>query len=248
MKIGVIGIGAIGGTIARKLASEGHQVRVANSRGVDAVRQFATEIGAEAADVQGAVDGADAVVISIPFPAIQQLPKGLFDNLPGNVPVIDTGNYYPGMRDPQIAEIDGGKIETLWVSEQLGRSLVKAFNNIMARSLAERGKLKGEENRIALSVFGDDPTQKITAIGLIEQMGFTALDAGNLLESWRAQPGSPTYCCDYGVDELKAGLAAAVPDKLAERRDDFLASRGEYIGENPSHDDLVNLLRRINNP
>ena len=47
MKIGVIGIGNIGGTLARKFAASGHTVRVANSRGADAVKDFAASIGAE---------------------------------------------------------------------------------------------------------------------------------------------------------------------------------------------------------
>lgn len=52
MKIGVIGIGQIGGTIAKKLAKTGHMVKVANSKGIDSVADFAKEIGAIAADLQ----------------------------------------------------------------------------------------------------------------------------------------------------------------------------------------------------
>jgi 8-hydroxy-5-deazaflavin:NADPH oxidoreductase len=46
MKIGIIGTGNIGGTLARKLSAAGHDVRVANSRGLEGVRAFANEIGA----------------------------------------------------------------------------------------------------------------------------------------------------------------------------------------------------------
>ena len=38
MKIGIIGVGSIGSTLARKYAAAGHEVRVANSKGVDGVR------------------------------------------------------------------------------------------------------------------------------------------------------------------------------------------------------------------
>ena len=108
MKIGVIGTGNIGGTLARKLSAAGHEVRVANSRGPEGVRAFAEEIGASPVDARGAVEGADAVILSIPFPAVAKLPKGLFDGLPKSAPIIDTGNYYPGLRDPQIPEIEAG--------------------------------------------------------------------------------------------------------------------------------------------
>lgn len=73
MKIGIIGTGNIGGTIARKLRAAGHDIRVANSGGVSGVRAFADEIGAEPVDIRGAVDGADVVVLSIPLPALSTL-------------------------------------------------------------------------------------------------------------------------------------------------------------------------------
>lgn len=38
MKIGIIGTGNIGGALARKLSAAGHDIRVANSSGIEAVR------------------------------------------------------------------------------------------------------------------------------------------------------------------------------------------------------------------
>src|SRR6185369_4187614 len=105
MKIGIIGTGNIGGTLARKLSAAGHEVRVANSKGPEGVQAFANEIGALPVDVRGAVEGADVVILSIPFPAVAKLPEGLFDNLPASVPVVDTSNYYPGLRDPRIPDV-----------------------------------------------------------------------------------------------------------------------------------------------
>ena len=89
--------------------------------GLEAVRPFADEIGASAVDTRGAVEGVDLIVISIPFPAVAELPKDLFDAVPQDVPVIDSGNYYPGLRDPHIPEIDAGMPHSLWVAKQLGR-------------------------------------------------------------------------------------------------------------------------------
>ncbi len=96
MNIGFIGTGNIGGTLARRLSAAGHDVRVANSRGTEGVRALANEIGATAVDTRGAVKGVDLIVISIPFPAVAELPKDLLDTVPRDVPVVDTGNYYPG--------------------------------------------------------------------------------------------------------------------------------------------------------
>jgi 8-hydroxy-5-deazaflavin:NADPH oxidoreductase len=108
MKVGVIGTGNIGGTLARKLSAAGHDVRVANSRGLEGVRSFANEISATAVDTRGAVKDVDLIVISIPFAAVDELPKDLFDTVPQHVPIVDTGNYYPGLRDRHIHEIDAG--------------------------------------------------------------------------------------------------------------------------------------------
>lgn len=112
MKIGIIGIGNIGGTIARKLKAAGHEIRIANSRGPEGVRHFAEKIGVTAANVNGAVTGADAIFLSIPLPAMAQLPNGLLRGVPKDVPVIDTSNYYPGLRDSRIPEIDEGMPES----------------------------------------------------------------------------------------------------------------------------------------
>jgi 8-hydroxy-5-deazaflavin:NADPH oxidoreductase len=159
-KVGVIGTGNIGGTLARKLNVAGHDVLVANSRGREGVRAFANEIGATAVDFRGAVQGVDVIVLSIPFAAVAELPKDLFDTVPRDVPVIDTGNYYPGLRDPQIPEIDAGMPHSVWVSEQLPRPVIKAFNNILAHSLAELGLPEGSPGRLAIAVAGDDVRSK----------------------------------------------------------------------------------------
>ena len=160
MRIGVIGIGEMGGTLARRWSKKGHDVRVANSRGPEAVQQFADEIGAIATDIYGAVEGADVVLLSMPFPAVAKLPNDLFDRAATGVVIIDTANYYPDVRDPRIAEIDAGMPESVWISQQLGRPIFKAFNSIMFHALSELGKPEGSPDRIAIPVAGDDARGK----------------------------------------------------------------------------------------
>jgi 8-hydroxy-5-deazaflavin:NADPH oxidoreductase len=238
MKIGIIGTGNIGGTLARKLVAAGHEVRVANSKGADGVRAFADEIGALAADARGAVQGADVIILSIPFPAVAKLPKSLFDGVPATVPVIDTGNYYPALRDPHIAEIDTGKVESVWVTEQIGRPIIKAFNNILAYSLAELGRPPGADDRLAIAVAGDDAAAKAIVSRLVEEIGFDAVDAGSLAESWRQQPSTPVYCCDWNAEETRRTLAQAKPGEAARKRDAMLQTYAQ-LGPNPTHADIV---------
>lgn len=129
---------------------------MANSRGFEGVKAFADEIGVTGVDTSGAVDGADVIVLSIPLPAVAELPKDLFDTVPQDVSIVDTGNYYPELRDPHIPEIDAGMPQSVWVSKQLGRLVIKAFNNILAHSLAELGRPEGSPGRLAIAVAGDD--------------------------------------------------------------------------------------------
>lgn len=247
MKIGIIGTGNIGATLARKLVGAGHEVRVANSRGVEGVRAFAEEIGATPVDVPGAVEGADAVILSIPFPAIADLPKDLFNRLPDSVPVIDTGNYYPVMRDPNIPEIDEGMPETVWVSRQIGRPVIKAFNNILAYSLAELGRPQGASDRLAVAVAGDDPQAKTIVSGLVNETGFDPVDAGSLADSWRVQPSTPAYCCDQNAEEMREAIPFAKEGTAPKKRDRMVEDYSK-LGPNSTHADMVALNRVLNAP
>jgi hypothetical protein len=133
-------------------------------------------------------------------------------------PIIDTGNYYP-LRDGRIVEIERGKVESEWTSHVLGLPVIKAFNNIVADSLLHKGLPKGSKNRIALPVSGDDARSKQLVVALLDEMGFNAIDAGPLSESWRYQPGTPAYCPDPTIQQLPLLLQRAKRDKAAENRD-----------------------------
>ncbi|MCZ7450791.1 NAD(P)-binding domain-containing protein [Agrobacterium rhizogenes] len=241
MKIGIIGIGYIGSTLARKLASAGHEVSVANSKGADAVRPFADEIGATATDTKGAISGTDAVILSIPLLAIENLPKDLFKDLPANVPVIDTSNYYPGLRDPQIADLDAGEVEGVWVSRQIGRPIIKAFNNILSYSLAELGQPEGTPGRLAVAVAGDAAAKEI-AMAIVNEVGFDPVDGGSLAESWRQQPLTPGYCCDFDAPTMRKALDAAVEGE-AHTRWPVFKSKMATLGPDATHEDRVAMNR-----
>jgi predicted dinucleotide-binding enzyme len=206
MDIGIIGSGNIGSTLARHLTGLGHQVSIANSRGPASLAEVAAQTGAIAATVEQAARAQDVVIISIPEAAVPQLPRDILTT--SSAVIVDTGNYYPS-RDGQLAEIDGGLTDSEWVARLLGSRVVKAFNNIIADSLATRGVPAGSSGRICLSVAGDDSRAKKLVLGLIDALGFDGIDVGTLADSWRQQPGTPAYCRDLDKDGLKAALAQA---------------------------------------
>jgi predicted dinucleotide-binding enzyme len=243
MKIGIIGTGFIGATLAQKLAAAGHQVKVTNTRQPDELAQKARELGAAPATLPEVVQDVDVVFVSIPLHAIPKLPAGLLRDLPQEVVVADTSNYYP-QRDEKIDALENGQAESVWVAEQLGRPIIKAYNNILSQTLVEGGTAPGTPGRIAISVAGDDAQAKQRVAELISVTGFDVVDAGSLAESWRQQPGTPAYCTDLTAPELTQALAAAVPGKGPQVRDQIMAQLTQR-GTPPTREDLLALNRSL---
>lgn len=209
MEIGIIGSGEVGGTLARLLAERGHQVSIANSRGPQSLTALAAGIGASPVSVADAARAAQIVIVAIPTKAVPDLPRGLFADVPGSVVVIDTGNYHPELRDGRIHAIDRGMLDSEWVAQQLGRPVIKAFNNILATTLLEKGVPEGTTGRIALPVAGDPADARAAALHLVDDLGFDPVDGGGLDDSWRQQPGTPAYLHDLGATALRRALAQA---------------------------------------
>jgi predicted dinucleotide-binding enzyme len=222
MRIGIIGAGQIGGTLARRVTALGHDVSIANSRGPETLAALAKETGARPVTAHEAARAGEVVIVTIPLKNLARLPADLFDGVPADVVVVDTGNYYPRQRDGRIDPIENGATESRWVSDRLGRPVVKAFNNIYARHLLEHGKPKGAASRIALPIAGDDRRAKDIVIRLLDELGFDGVDGGSLDESWRQQPGTPVYGTDLDVAGVQRALAEAKP----ERGDAFRAGVG----------------------
>ena len=212
MKVGIIGAGNIGATLTRRLTALGHEVAVANSRGPQTLSELSDETGATAVAADEVAKDADVVIVTIPQKAIPLLPAGILDGAAAGAPIVDTGNYYPA-RDGRIEPIESGMAESRWVSEQLGRPVVKAFNTIRARHLLELGKPAGSPGRIALPVAGDDPNTKRTVMALVDALGFDPIDAGTIDESWRQQPGKPVYAADLDAAGATQALAEASPER-----------------------------------
>jgi len=219
-RCGVIGTGAEGGTLIRKLTRHGHEVRMAHSKELKGMTSLAEETGAKPVEISEVVKDVDIVFLSIPEKAIPELPKGLFKECSKDTIVVDCCNYYPS-RDGHCQEIDEGLPESIWVKNQIGRDVIKAFNSILSRALEDAGRPKGDkDNRIALPVAGDDPKAKEIIKKLIDEMGFDAYDAGDLAQSWRQQPGSPAYCTNLELKHLQLAIRAANKEVMPKLRDE----------------------------
>ena len=225
MKIGIIGAGFIGSALAVRLTSLGHSVAIANSRGPETLGEVAQKTGATPVTSQEAAHYGEIVVVTIPLKNIPDLPKDLFDGVPAEVPVIDTSNYYPLLRDGHISELEQGELtESEWVQQYLGRPVVKVFNNILADHLEKLGQPVGTPGRIGLPVAGDDRAAKQKVMALVEELGFDAVDDGSLHESWRQQPGTPCYAADLSAKELRQQLESLGTKRTEQQHAQFLAN------------------------
>jgi len=242
MKIGIIGTGAIGGTIAKKLAMAGHEVKVYSKGEQQKLEERARELGVLASTKDDIIDDVDVVIISVPTVAVQEL-SGLIANVSDRVIVIDTSNYYP-FRDGEIEDLKNGKVESVWVSETLGRPIIKAFNNLLAYSLEHGSKPEGAKDRIAMAVSGNDAEAKKIVSALVGNMGYDAVDAGSLADSWRHQPGTPAYCTELSAADLRRALGNGDKENAAHLRDQAIGKFMKFTIP-PTHEEVVTMNRSL---
>jgi predicted dinucleotide-binding enzyme len=208
MKIGLIGAGNIGGTLAKLFARAGHDVAVSNSRGPDTLRELEAELGERGRAVTAvqAADFGDVVVVSVPFGRYLEVPA---QGLSGKV-VIDTNNYYPE-RDGDFAELDEDRTTSSELLQaHLGDArVVKAFNAIYFVKLREEGRPAGTADRLGIPISGDDADAKRMVAELIDQIGFDAVDAGDLGTGGRLhQPGTSVYGQPLTATQIRDTLEA----------------------------------------
>ncbi|WP_104814821.1 NADPH-dependent F420 reductase [Kitasatospora sp. MMS16-BH015] len=213
--LGLIGSGNIGGTLARLAVAAGIDVVLSNSRGPETLADLVAELGprARAATPEEAARAGDWVVVTVPLKAYAQTPAAA---LVGKT-VLDTTNYYP-QRDGQIARLDSGEATSSeLVQEHLaGARVVKAFNNIFFGHLLSLARPAGAPDRSGLLIATDDPTARTEATALLDALGYDAVDAGSLADSWRFQPDTPAYGLPYLKDPSDAVNFAADPGHPAD--------------------------------
>jgi predicted dinucleotide-binding enzyme len=237
MKIGLVGVGHIGKTLALQLAKAGHDVSVANSKAPENMDPAVLATGARAVTAQQVVQDKEVIILSIPLNRIPEVAP-LFDGVPQQTTVIDTSNYYPA-RDSHIDDIEAGQVESLWVKQQLGRPIAKAWNAIGSDSFATKGKPAGSPDRIAIPIAADRDSDRTITMKLVEETGFDAFDTGSLADSWRQQPGAPIYCTDLTINEIQAVVNSAERERLPARRDLSVAAVMERMSSATKNPDAA---------
>jgi predicted dinucleotide-binding enzyme len=202
MRIGIIGAGRIGSTLAKHFVDAGHEVAVANSRGPETLRELAAQLGVQALTVDDVARFGELVVVSIPFGRYLDVPV---DALAGKT-VIDTNNYYP-QRDGHYPDLDSGAITSAELLQRhlIGAHVVKAFNAIRSDHLRDYGRPAGAQ-RYGIPIAGDSSEAKRQVTDLIDAMGFDPVDAGDLAAGRTFEPGTDLYGADLSGEELREKL------------------------------------------
>ncbi|PTE84199.1 3-hydroxyisobutyrate dehydrogenase [Staphylococcus equorum] len=245
MRIGIIGVGNIGTVLSHKLVGNGHQVKVADARSIDKLAN--KNFSGQAVEVENVIKGIDILIIAIPFPATPDL-KYLMNQVDDNVIIVDTSNYAPVLRDKNIEELDNGMSDSVWVSQQLGKPVIKAFNNLLEETLDDKGAPENTENRIAMAIAGDNQKDKEVIMDIVSEIGFDTVDTGSLKDSWRHQPGTPAYCTELTKEELEQALDHADNDKRPILREKMINEIQNLSKDEFSTDKIVQLGRKIYNP
>jgi predicted dinucleotide-binding enzyme len=206
VRIGIVGSGKIGGTLAKRFVDAGHEVAVSNSRGPETLAVLVEELGAQAQALtaEEAARFGELVVVSVPFGRYREVPA---DAVAGKV-VIDTNNYYP-RRDGRFEDLDSDQTTSseLLQAHLPGARVVKAFNAILWSRLRDDARPAGDPERLGIPISGDDEQAKETVAQLIDEIGFDPVDAGTLAEGGRKhQTGTPAYTDGVPTMELRALL------------------------------------------
>ena len=207
MKIGILGAGNIGATAARLFVAAGHDVALSNSRGPETLRKLVKELGpqAQGMTVREATRFGDVVLLAVPWRTPEALPEP--ELLRGKI-VIDAMNpYHP---DGGFYDLQGSTSSEIVLERIPGSRLVKAFNTIYYVHLATRGRKDlPVDERQTIYLAGDDAEAKRVIAGLIEEIGFAAVDTGSLREGGRLQePDSPIYNQTYNAREARQFLSS----------------------------------------
>ena len=189
MKIGILGVGHIGKTLARTLPAAGHDVKVANSRGPETIDPDVLANGARAVSAAEAVTDVDVVILSIPLNRLSGWHHDRRLALRGGRH-RHVGLLYP-FRDARIEAIEAGQVESLWVVEQLGRP-VRERRGTQSGPLPSRPTAtQRSRGRIAIPLLRTVTAHREVAMALVEGTGFDAFDAGRWPNPGASSPVPP---------------------------------------------------------
>lgn len=203
MRIGIIGAGMIGSTMAKLWVGGGHEVRV-SSRHPETLKSLVDRLGkrASAGTPREAAEFGDVVMLTVPIKAVPDIAGDLAAVLKGKI-VLDTGNAYE-RRDGDLAREASQHPQGSagWAAAKFpGTRWVKAFNTVNFRTLESEAHRQGD--RVGIPLASDDPQALDTAAALARDAGFDPVIVGALARGKEFEPNSRPYNTGMSGPELR---------------------------------------------
>jgi predicted dinucleotide-binding enzyme len=187
LRLGIVGAGKLGTTIARAAVAAGYDVAISGSGPADDIALTVDVLapGARAATTDEVVRHASVVVLAVPTHRFRELPRDLFA---GRI-LVDAMNYWEpvdGIDEELAAAPDGSSVI---VQERFPSArVVKSLNQLGYHELEEQRRPSGAADRVAVGAAGDDRLAVRRVMRLIDRLGFDPVDAGSLEDGVDLEP------------------------------------------------------------
>jgi 8-hydroxy-5-deazaflavin:NADPH oxidoreductase len=212
-RLGIVGAGRVGTTIARAAIAAGYDVAISGSGAPDRIALIVDVLapGARAVSTDEVVGFADLIVLAVPMHRFRELPRDLFA---GKI-LIDAMNYWEEIDgvDQELATAPSGT--SVVVQDRFPSArVVKSLNHITYYQFDADRRPHGAPGRIAIAAAGDDRAAVAAVMQLIDRLGFDAVDAGPLAAGLALEPNRSVFGASYSTDQLSNLLSPEAPSAV----------------------------------
>ena len=201
LRLGIVGAGKYGTTLARAAIAAGYDVAISGSGPADDIALTVDVLapGAHATTTAEVVRHADIIVLAVPTHRFRELSRELFA---GKI-LIDAMNYWQPV-DGDDPELTAARDGTSMIVQERFRSarVVKSLNQLGYHQLEENRHPKGAPERIAIGAAGDDQFAVRKVMRLLDRLGFDPVDAGPLNNGLALEPDGSPIATTYSADQL----------------------------------------------
>jgi 8-hydroxy-5-deazaflavin:NADPH oxidoreductase len=200
-RLGIVGAGKAGTTIARAAVAGGYDVAISGSGAADRIELIVEVLapGARAVSTDEVVTHAGLIVLAIPMHRFRELRRDLFA---GKI-LVDAMNYWDeidGVDDQfETAPAGTSMVVQEWFSSA---RVVKSLNHLGYFKFEKSRRPRGTPGRVGMAAAGNDPAAVAAVLQLIDTLGFDAVDAGSLASGLALQPGGPVFGAGHSAKEL----------------------------------------------
>jgi predicted dinucleotide-binding enzyme len=201
LRLGIVGAGKLGTTLARAAIAAGYDVAISASGLADDIALTVDVLapGAVAATTEEVIRHADIIVLAVPMHRFRELPRDLFA---GKI-LVDAMNYWEPVDgdDPELTAAENGT--SMIVQERFPSArVVKSLNQLGYHQLDENERPKGAPDRVAIGAAGDDQVAVRRVMRLVDRLGFDPIDAGPLKNGLALEPDGSPIATTYSAEQL----------------------------------------------